>query len=145
MTCKANRQQFSRYLDGGLDAAARAAVEAHVAGCTGCREELARWQILSGALRGAAPAAVPEGLAERAFRAAMAGSVGPAARPVSFLDRFLPVASRTAMVGAAATALIWAGLLIGGGGGSGDSSTVAATDPMEMALAVWTEAPGDAE
>jgi anti-sigma factor RsiW len=143
MTCKANRRLFSRYLDGGLEAADVAALEAHVAGCAACREELARWRLLSGALRSGAPAAVPEGLAERAFRAAMAGSPGPA-RPVSFLDRFLPVASRTALVGAAATAAIWAGLLIGGGGG-GSSPAASATDPMEMAIAVWTEGPGDAE
>jgi anti-sigma factor RsiW len=144
MRCGHTRRQFSRYLDGGLDGAAAAALEAHVERCAACREELARWRLLSGALRGSVTE-VPVGLAERSWRAAMAAEVAAAPAPapwglsMAFLDRFLPVAARTAMVGAAATALIWAGLLIGGAPG-GDAG-VASADPMEMAMAVWAEAP----
>ena len=49
MTCSA--VDLKAYIFGELPAAERSAVEAHVAGCTGCREELAQWSATETALR----------------------------------------------------------------------------------------------
>lgn len=93
----------------------------------------------AGALRRAvAPAAVPPGLAERAFRAAMA------AAPRPFADRFVVSARRTALVGAVATLLVWGGLLLRGGAPE-PAAASAALDPAEAVLSLWVgeEAAGD--
>ena len=76
------------------------------------------------------PAAVPPGLAERAFRAAMAAASAP------FADRFVVTARRAALVGAIATALVWGGLFLRGPS-DGRASASAQLDPAEAALAVW--------
>ena len=81
------------------------------------------------------PAEMPPGLAERAFRAAMAAASAP------FADRFVVTARRAALVGAIATALVWGGLLLRG---APEPTASAQLDPAEAALAVWAgeEVPG---
>jgi len=83
------------------------------------------------------PAEMPPGLAERAFRAAMAAASAP------FADRFVVTARRAALVGAIATALVWGGLFLRGAPTESGSAS-AQLDPAEEALAVWAgeEAPG---
>ena len=76
------------------------------------------------------PAQVPAGLADRAFRAAMATA------PAPFTDRFVLTARRTALVGAIATALVWGGLLLRGP--APDATASAQLDPAEAALSLWT-------
>ena len=80
------------------------------------------------------PAEVPDGLAERAFRAAMA------AAPAPFADRFVVSARRAALVGAIASALVWGGLLLRGPAAPEPTATAAASaqlDPAEEALSLW--------
>ena len=53
--------EFSDFVDGALSAEARAALEAHLAGCEPCRGELEVFRKTLEALRGGAPAAAAEG------------------------------------------------------------------------------------
>ncbi len=46
MMCAEREVQLNEYVDGTLDAAARAAVEAHLAECAGCREAVAELRAL---------------------------------------------------------------------------------------------------
>lgn len=73
----------TRWLDGELDAAAAADVTAHLADCSGCRTELAQWQILDEAL---APAArtLPPGFVTRTC--ARAVDAPPLRAPLWWLD-----------------------------------------------------------
>jgi anti-sigma factor RsiW len=54
VTC--NPEQVTGYVDGALDEAARAAVEAHLADCAACREQVAFERALRHRLRALAPA-----------------------------------------------------------------------------------------
>lgn len=77
------------------------------------------------------PAEVPGGLAERAFRAAMAAATDP------FADRFVVSARRFALVGAIATALIWGGLLLREPAPA-EATASAQLDVAEAAISLWT-------
>jgi anti-sigma factor RsiW len=134
MTCKKTRRLFSRHLDGRTSDAERAEIEAHLPGCAGCRAELARFDVPARALRAIGPAPVPEGLAERSWRAAIAARH----RSSSFADGFVWAAQRAAAAGAVAAALVWGGLLLGGSGTAGSAELVAAPDAAEMAVSLWS-------
>lgn len=86
------------------------------------------------------PARVPPGLADRAYRAALAA----AAVPEPFARRFLAIGRRVALVGAVASALIWGGLLLRGPAAADGAGATAQLDPAEAALSLWTgaEVPG---
>jgi hypothetical protein len=87
---------------------------------------------LARALKGAVPPArVPDGLAARAFRAAMAAAPDP------FADRFVMSARRTVLVGAIAAALVWGGLLLRGPAAPDPTTASAQLDPAEAALSLW--------
>lgn len=135
MTCKHTRRLLSRHLDGRTSDAERAAIDAHLPGCDGCRAELARLEVPARALRAIGPAPVPEGLAERSWRAAIAARHRP-----SFADGFVWAAQRAAAAGAVAAALVWGGLLLGGSG-TGSAELVAAPDAAEMAVSLWSAEP----
>lgn len=84
------------------------------------------------ALREAVPRAqVPAGLAEGAFRAAMAAAPDP------FADRFVVSARRLALVGAIASALVWGGLLLRGPDANVATASTQLVDPAEAALSLW--------
>jgi hypothetical protein len=88
------------------------------------------------ALRQVVPRAeVPAGLADRAFRAAMAAAPDP------FAERFVVSARRFALAGAIASALVWGGLLLRGPAAAEPTTTTAAAaaqlDPAEAALSMW--------
>ncbi len=76
------------------------------------------------------PARVPEGLADRSFRAAMAAAPDP------FAERFVKTGWRAALVGAVATALVWGGLLLRDP--APETTTSAQLDVAEAALSLWT-------
>lgn len=136
MTCKHTRQLFSRHVDGRTSDGERAEIEAHLPGCAGCRAELARLEVPARALRAIGPAPVPEGLAERSWRAAIAARH----RPSSFADGFVWAAQRAAAAGAVAAALVWGGFLLEGSG-PGPAELVAAPDAAEMAVSLWSAEP----
>ena len=138
MTCKHTRRLLSRHLDGRTGDAERAAIEAHLPGCAGCRAELARLEVPARALRAIGPAPVPEGLAERSWRAAIAARH----RSSSFADGFVWAAQRAAAVGAVAAALVSGGLLLGESGPA-SAELVAAPDAAEMAVSLWSAEPVD--
>jgi anti-sigma factor RsiW len=86
MKCDEVKPLLGAYHDGELEPARRAAVEAHIVGCSACAQALARHRELGEALRAQMPhAAAPEALREWA-RAAVRGEVGATAiaapRPV---------------------------------------------------------------
>ena len=64
MECQEVRQQLSAWLDDELDAAAGAALSAHLDGCEACRREWRKLTALESAL-GSLTAPVPSGLAEK--------------------------------------------------------------------------------
>jgi anti-sigma factor RsiW len=128
VSCRDARALFSARLDGRLGPDDARALDAHLAGCAGCRRELARWEAVARALRAAGPAPVPPFLAERAFRAAIRGE-GPA--PGAW---FLPAARKVALAGALAAAGIWVAALATGAGRRAPDS---AQDPIEVAVLLW--------
>ena len=96
---EANRTDLARewlgaYLDGELQAERRSWVESHLAGCAGCRDELARMRELSALLR---VAPIPEGgLSPDAFVAGVMERLPRAAEPLwkrafSFSLRYAPL------------------------------------------------------
>lgn len=62
MTCASVQRWFSPYLDERLSADQRAALEAHLAGCTRCAGELAALKRVMGALRSLPPVEAPSDL-----------------------------------------------------------------------------------
>ena len=84
MKCEAARPLLESYLDGELDRAAVDELESHLAGCAGCRAELAALEGLRSALR-----AVPRERAPAALRARLAAigelpaMVAPRAAPAA--------------------------------------------------------------
>jgi len=65
MDCREVRQQLSAYLDGELPPAAREGVEAHVAACRACRQELAALQATVRFVHALPRLTAPEGLEKR--------------------------------------------------------------------------------
>ncbi|MGI5864264.1 MAG: anti-sigma factor family protein [Myxococcales bacterium] len=110
MTCKRTESMFSPYLDGRLSSEERGRLEEHLAGCQGCRDELRAWKAASAALRSQPAPAVPAGLAERAWRAALSRRQEP-----SFVEGFIYAGRRAALAGAFAAAVVWTGLFAWGG------------------------------
>src|SRR5690606_17887040 len=87
------------------------------------------------ALRALDPGPPPEGLADRAFRRAMAEG-----RPPTLVERFVLAGRRVVLAGAALAAAVWIGLFLRGGdpaAGALDQAMVAA-DPVELTFTVWT-------
>jgi anti-sigma factor RsiW len=134
MRCRHSRRLFSRHLDGRLGDSERHALDGHLSGCARCRAELVRWEVPSRALRAMGPALLPDGLAERGWRAALAGA-GPGAAP-SFEERFVWAARRAAAVGAVAAALVWGGLLWGDQESAEVSAELLPLDAAEMAFSL---------
>lgn len=138
MRCGEARGLFTRRLDGRLGPAEREALEAHLRSCAACRAELAGWEASARLLRARGPSAVPEGLAERAFRTALAARPAP---PLA--SWFVAVGRRAAVAGAIAALAIWIGVLVAR---SSASPAYAAQEPIEVAVLLWTgEVAGDAE
>ena len=131
-TCKLHLPAFAA---GRLDGDTLAAVQDHLSGCERCRRHLAVHVVPALALKASGPTPVPEGLAERAFRAAQA------APAPSFLDRFVPVAARAALAAAVLAVLVWGGVAALGTP-NGSTATVSPSDPTEVAVALATEGIG---
>ncbi len=70
MRCSKIERMLTPLLDGRLEAAEQTLVEQHLQGCAGCRATHALLLATHQTLAAAGPAAVPDGLAERAARAA---------------------------------------------------------------------------
>ncbi|MFH1809974.1 MAG: anti-sigma factor [Pseudomonadota bacterium] len=105
MNCTESRKLLSALHDGELDQARRTQLEQHLAACADCLAERRSLQHLSGVLGRDFSTQVPEGAAERAFRAAM--SAAPIAP--SFLESLFPVAWPAALTTtlAAAVLVLW--------------------------------------
>ena len=67
MECRDAQEQLSAWLDDELEETAKAALEAHLAGCEACRRAWGQLQALEAAL-GDLTAPVPAGLAEKVQR-----------------------------------------------------------------------------
>ena len=104
------------YVDGSLEAAARASVDAHLAECPRCREEVGHAGAARAELRRLPQVEAPAGVASKALREA-AGS--KAQRPPRYA-RLLPIAAAAVLVGLLAIALPHLG--------RNDGSLQAATD-----------------
>ncbi|OIQ57542.1 anti-sigma-W factor RsiW [Moorella thermoacetica] len=94
MECREAREFFSPYLDGELTTEERDIVRRHLAACPACREEMARWEELSRALRELkAPVAAPPG-----FAAAVMARVNPGRQARSWWRARRLVAAAAAVV-----------------------------------------------
>lgn len=137
MSCRTMRDRLGASLDGRLGADERAELEAHLATCPRCRTALASWEAAARALRASGPTPVPPGLAERAWRAAVA----PRETTEPGFE-FAFVARRALVAGAVAAVAIWIAALASGA----PTPAPAAQDPLEVAVLLWTaEGDGDAE
>jgi anti-sigma factor RsiW len=135
MNCRESRRLFNRRLDQRLSESEATALDSHLSGCAGCRAELARWEVPSRALRliGAAP--VPDGLSERAWRAALTSSPAP-----SFEERFVWAARRAAAVAVLAAGLVWGGVWWLDPGNEA-AELALPPDAAEMAMTLWAAEP----
>lgn len=97
MSCPERSSQISAYLDGELDAAARAELEAHLATCAACAADLRAWRELSGTIREGASS--PE--IDSAFQARLASSLREHRRP------WAKIVATHVLVAAAAAYLAW--------------------------------------
>jgi putative zinc finger protein len=89
------------YVDGSLGDAARAGVDAHLAECARCRDEVGRARSARAALRGLPQVEAPAGVTSQALReAARSRSDGPPR-----YARILPIAAAAVLVGLLAIAL----------------------------------------
>ena len=70
MTCHEAREQFSALVDEALDAEARTAFDAHLAGCAECQRELDAFRRTVALMRGIEPARAPAGFVDRVLAAA---------------------------------------------------------------------------
>lgn len=140
MTCREARRSFGARLDRRLAPAGRDALDAHLAACAGCRAELARWESAADALRALGPTAVPAGLAERAFRAAVEAPRSP---PSPF-TWFVPVAGRLAVAGAIAASAVWIAVLATSPSPRA-AGAAAAQDPLEVAVLLWSAGSPDGD
>jgi anti-sigma factor RsiW len=141
MSCRTTPRLLSAALDGRLGAAERAALDAHLAACPGCRREGARWEAAARALRASGPTPLPPGLADRAWRAAMTAPAR-AAREAGFVL----AARRALLAGALAAAAAWLAVLADAGSLPAPGAAAGAQDPLEVAMLLWTgEAGGHGE
>lgn len=108
MRCGKIERLLTPYLDGRLDEVARQAVEAHLETCDGCRETHALLGLASQSLAAQGPAEPPEGLAERAARAAFAAE---SQAPASAWEGLLGALRWPAAATAAASILLAIGLV----------------------------------
>ncbi len=148
MMCRHSRRLFSRRLDDRLSDGERQALEAHLSGCARCRTELAGWEASARALRAIGPAGVPDGLAERTWRAIRAAiAERPARMPASFEERFVWAARRAAVIGVLAAAVVWGGVLWRQpGGGEAAAELALPPDAAEIALSLWAaDAPSEVD
>jgi anti-sigma factor (TIGR02949 family) len=95
--CGQHRDRFSEYLDGELDGQARAALEAHVAGCAECRQELDALRRTVQAVRDLPAEPAPMGLTEDVLTRLRAEAPGRGAVLVLW-SRVLPVAAMLLVV-----------------------------------------------
>jgi anti-sigma factor RsiW len=130
-TCRDTRGRITRYLDGELAGAQRAALEAHVAACGECRQELAAVRTLRAAL-----AEVPVPGSEAADRTRILAAAGP------LLERHAGRAGRAragagwlwpddlVTAGAVAASVVLAVLLVQGRNAGGPAPGVARSSPV---------------
>lgn len=113
MNCGRCKSLLSGYCDDRLEAERRTELDAHVAECTACADDLRLLAKLSAALRAEPAASAPAGLADRLTRGALGAPT--AGELPSFLDRWMPVAWPAAAASAvAATSLLF---ILGSTGG----------------------------
>lgn len=86
MSCRKTRFLIQGYLDGEVTAAERSAVEAHVAECRPCEQELRTSRQLLAALTGNPERSVSEGFEHRLMKAIE--DHRPAARTAAWWERF---------------------------------------------------------
>jgi anti-sigma factor RsiW len=98
MWCRTATRLLSAHLDDRLGERRRADLDAHLARCAACREDLEALRAASQSLRSLGRAEPPPGLAARVVRAAMAA---PRREP-SWLERLLPLTWPVAAATAAA-------------------------------------------
>lgn len=103
MRCGTSEQLMSRVLDDRASDAERRDLEAHLAGCARCREHSAVLGMSSTALRAVGRVEPPEGLAERAARAAF--TAAPARAGLLDLFAFLRWPALATATASAALAL----------------------------------------
>lgn len=107
MDCQRLEELLPTYVDGTLSALELARVEAHLGGCEGCRGLVEMLRLASQELHAPLDLEVPEGLAAKAFQAAMASG----APPQPFLDVLLGAAWKFllggVLVASASALLLW--------------------------------------
>jgi anti-sigma factor RsiW len=87
MSCRKTRFLIQGYLDGEATPAERSAVEAHVAKCRPCEQELRSSRQLLSVLSGNPDRGVSEGFEHRLMQAI--GGRRPAAKPAAWWERFV--------------------------------------------------------
>lgn len=135
-------EKLSAYRDCTLDETERRQIEEHLAGCAGCREQLAEYDLLGYALRALEVQAVPPTLDRRIADLLLAERVRPASCPVPSFS-----ALRPALAAAVLVAFLSAMLLFGLPRSDGGRPLVAAAylyeDQGETAIAVEFTRPVD--
>jgi anti-sigma factor (TIGR02949 family) len=97
--CEQLRERFSEYLDGELTPEERAALEEHLAACTGCRAELEALRRTVQAVASLPRRTAPEGLAARVAAEIRAETASPRPKAITVLwARALPIAAMLLIV-----------------------------------------------
>lgn len=138
MRCGEARSLFTARLDERLAGEGRAALAAHLSACAGCSAELAAWERAARALRASGPTAVPAGLAERSWHAAMEAAPRP-----SLAAGFVGAGRRAVVAGALAAGAVWAAALVAAPR-EAPLAAAAQEDLLEVAVQLWAaEVPED--
>jgi hypothetical protein len=144
---------ISAYYDDALDNTDRRLVEAHLARCPTCREQLAAYATLGGGVRAGVDPSVPASVDARVakllkrgttIRRAAARAVKPAPRRPAVGSWAVRSSLAVAVLAVLLVGTVVLGLpLLGGVGGPAVASAYPCSDPAECAIAVRFSAPVD--
>ena len=96
--CHRMRKLFSEYLDGELDDAQRAALEAHLRSCGPCREDLALWRRTVAGVADLPAWKAPEGFAENVMARVRRRPASGGGKIIRLWSKVLPVAAMFVLV-----------------------------------------------
>ena len=102
MKCEEMEQNLIAYLDGKASPAERRGIEAHLAGCTECRDQVAEFRLLWGALD-----ELPMVTPSASFDAAVRARVAQESQRTSFWSRLVPTPRMAFAVTALVIVSVW--------------------------------------
>ncbi len=140
--CRRFKRPLGRYVDGAVSSAMRADIEAHLAGCAACRQEVDALAELGGVLRGGiSPGQVPEAFASRVVARASTASAQPKVVSLPWIQNQEWWYAAAWPVRTAAAAVLVIGLAVGGLMGwdlGQDGESVASVEGESNGLAAYS-------